>query len=142
MHIFNLPWGVRHSLNDFCLVQSAAAAVVLERYHPKVFGFWKCHSEMGLIFQRQKDCETLKYYYQNMAKISQKMKKSVVQLAFNPYFGWFQVPEYLILWAQCITNYSAGDDVEIFHFGPSTGFFVSRFSCWLSLWCSKMLSEK
>ena len=33
----------------------------------------------------------------NMAKNGQKMKKSLVKFAFNPFFGWFWVPKNLIL---------------------------------------------
>ena len=42
----------------------------------------------------------------DMLKIWQKMKKSLVQLAIKPLFGWCQVPENLISGNRSITKYN------------------------------------
>ena len=49
----------------------------------------------------------------NMPKIWQKMKKSVVWLALNPFFGWFLVPENLISGTCSVTYNPVLDLVSI-----------------------------
>ena len=44
----------------------------------------------------------------NVPQIWQKMKKSLVQLAFNPFFGWFQVPETRVSGIHSTTKYICG----------------------------------
>ena len=75
-----------------------------------VFGFWICRGgnfssliakflpAYVLVFYStvcQKCCKTLKYHHICQKNLGKKLKKSPVQLAFNPFFGWFRVPKKL-----------------------------------------------
>ena len=86
---------------------------------PGEMGSWK-QTEQGLslffcqilgiiddIFRVQHAEGTMKLWkiVLNMPKIWQQMKKSLVQLALNPFFNWFWIPENLILSTQSITRY-------------------------------------
>ena len=72
------------------------------------FRFWKCSEIMGrqveqgfteifAIYDAAKFWKITKY---NVPKIWWKMKKSLIRLALNQFFDWFQVPAYQILGTQ------------------------------------------
>ena len=51
----------------------------------------------------------------NMSKIWQKMKRSPVQIAFNPFFGWFRAPDPLLVnWVVKLPSFHKRLNVTLF----------------------------
>ena len=136
-----------HSLFSFFCVKKSPAEMLflleMDRDQILGFGFWKFHGEMGL---RQVEQSFSSYFTKflaylmilqsgvrrwrhqnfgkslNMIKIWQKMTKSLVQLAFNPFLGWSRVLEHPISSLLLTSEY-----IWLIHFLVNLGYSKIRF---------------